>query len=294
MPTLDRVFSDWNQRVEVLRDEPPSQQSQRIAELALAVGNHQRSFTDQNLAESLVLPYLRGRGSRRLIDVGACFGSMAKPFLDEGWHAVLFEPDTRCHPQLTALVNMHGGRARLEKAAATAKHDGTISFHVASLPGLSGLSTSPYAPDVATIVVPGIALGAYIAEKGLNDVDYIKIDAEGHDLDILRGLDFNNTAPRLVMVEFGDQFAGQDSGAITAVLRDMRGHGYRGCVVCLDALGKFEDHEWGTRLLAIGIDAVPSMSDEKRLFGNILFFRDNDRDFLPSLCDWLEDARKWQ
>jgi hypothetical protein len=74
----------------------------------------------------------------------------------------------------------------------------------------------------------------------------------------------------------------------------MRGHGYRACVVCLHALGKFERPEWGTRLLAIGVDTVPSLNDNEKLFGNILFFRDGDRDFLPSLCDWLERLRKWQ
>jgi hypothetical protein len=46
----------------------------------------------------------------------------------------------------------------------------------------------------------------------------------------------------------------------------------------------------GTRLLTISIDAVPSLSADERLFGNILFFRNHDRDFLPSLCDWLEHS----
>ena len=294
MPTLDAVLSDWNRRIEVAHNEKPAPLNQRIAELAREVGKRQSSFTDQNLVETIVLPYLRGSGSQRLLDVGACLGLMSKPFLEEGWQAILFEPDERCHQQLAALVKTHTNRVQLEKAAVTAGQDGIVSFHVASMPGLSGMTKSPYAPDIATITVPSLALAPYIAGKGLGDVDFIKIDAEGHDLDILRGLDFHKIAPRLVMVEFGDQFAGQDRDAIISVLRDMRGDGYRSCVVCLHALGRFERHEWGTRLLAIGVDSVPSLNGEERLFGNILFFREDDGNFLPSLHDWLEHVRKWQ
>lgn len=294
MPTLDSMLSSWNRHVEHSREERPDSLDQRITTLAREVGKKQSSFTDQNLVEAIVLPYLRTGGSRRMIDVGACLGAMSKPFLESGWQAVLFEPDTRCHQQLGALVNTHTGRAHLEKAAATAGQDGTVSFHVASLPGLSGLTKSPYAPDIATIIVPNLALSPYIVSKGLGDVDFIKIDAEGYDIDILRGLDFSKIKPRLIMVEFGDQFAGQDRDAIAGILPDMRGHGYRACIICLHALGKFERHEWGTRLLAIGVDAVPSVNSDERLFGNILFFRDDDRDFLPSVYDWLEQSYRWQ
>jgi hypothetical protein len=79
------------------------------------------------------------------------------------------------------------------------------------------------------------------------------------------------------MVEFGEQFLRQNACEISTF-----------CVVCLHALGKFERHEWATRLLAIGIDSVPRLSPDEMLFGNILFFREDDREFLPSLNDWLK------
>jgi hypothetical protein len=30
------------------------------------------------------------------------------------------------------------------------------------------------------------------------------------------------------------------------------------------------------------------------LFGNVLFFREDDRNFLPSLSDWLEQPIDWE
>jgi FkbM family methyltransferase len=294
MPILDGMLLEWNRNVEAKRGEEPACLAERIAELSVKVGVRMSSFTDLDLVVSIVLPYLRPARGRCMIDVGACVGAITKPFLEEGWRAVLFEPDPRCQQQLAALVTAHSGKARLEASAVAVGCGGTTAFHLASLLGLSGLSSSPYAADIATVNVPAIDLPVYLAGSGLVDVDFIKIDVEGHDFAVLQSIEFDKVAPRLVMVEFGDQFAGQDRDTIGALLRHMRGVGYRACVVCLHALGRFERHEWQTRLLAIGIDVVPVLPAGARSFGNILFFQDDDSDFLPSLHDWLQQASKWQ
>jgi FkbM family methyltransferase len=293
MSSFDGMTADWNMRVETLHATEPSKIAQRISELASEAAARLPSFTDRDLVVSVVLPYLRSGGSRRLIDVGACMGAMTQPFLAEGWQSVLFEPDERCHQQLSNLVETYRGQARLERAAVTADRNGSIQFHLAGAPGLSGLSSSPFAVDVKTDEVRAVAFADYIARNGLFDVDFIKIDAEGHDFSILSGIDFGKVAPRLIMVEFGDEFAGQDRASINGILQNMRGHGYRACVVCSRALGQFERRDWRTSLLAIGTDTVPPLPTGFRLFGNILFFREEDPDFLPSLCEWLEQAHDW-
>jgi FkbM family methyltransferase len=291
---FDRMFIDWNRNVAQTRAQAPGVLAERITELSVTLGERMSSFADLDLVASILLPYLRTGGSRRMIDVGACIGAVAKPFLEEGWQAVMFEPDPRCRQQLAALAAAHAGRARVEAAAVAVERGATTSFHLASLPGLSGLSTSPYAADVATIDVPTVNLAAYMAANGLLDADFIKIDVEGHDFTVLRALDFASIAPRLVMVEFGDQFADQDRDALDRLLRHMRDAGYRACVVCLHALGRFELHQWQTRLRAIGVDSVPVLPAGARLFGNIVFFRDDERDLLPSVLDWLEHLQRWR
>jgi FkbM family methyltransferase len=291
---FDRMFVDWNRNVEQARAQAPGLLAERIAQLSVAAGEGMSSFTDLDLVASILLPYLRTGGNRRMIDVGACVGAVAKPFLEEGWRVVMFEPDPRCRQQLAALAAAHADRARVEPAAVTIDRGASAAFHLASVPGLSGLSTSPYAADVATIDVATVDLPAYMATHGLLDVDFIKIDVEGHDFAVLRGIDFARATPRVVMVEFGDQFAGQDRNALDALLRHMRDARYRACVVCLHASGRFELHQWQTRLQAIGVDDVPELPAAARLFGNIVFFREDERDLLPSVLDWLEHVRKWQ
>lgn len=288
MPTLDGVLSDWDKGVEALRTIDPVTSAKRISELAVSASERLSSFTDLDLMVRVVLPYLRGSHSRRLIDVGANMGAMSGPFLVEGWQSIMFEPDERCRPQLASLTQAFPGQARHEMMAVTGDRDGSVRFHVANLPGLSGMSKSPFAADLKTVEVPAVALAGYITRNGLLDVDFIKIDAEGHDFDILDGIDFNKVAPRLVMVEFGEPFPGQDRGSVETQLQQMRRRGYRAAVICLRAVGQFERHEWQTRLLAIGIDAVPIIPPGLPIFGNILFFREHDLEFVPSLHDWLE------
>jgi FkbM family methyltransferase len=288
MPALDGMLSDWEKRVEALRSLDPAALAQRVAALVPDAAEALGPFGDRDLVLQVVLPYLRSGGSRRMIDVGACVGAMSRPFLQEGWQTVMFEPDQRCHPTLAALAEAHPGQVRIEHAAVTAARDGSVQFHIAAAPGLSGMSRSPFAADLTTLDVRALALAPYIARNGLSDVDFVKIDAEGHDMAILDSVDLGRIAPRLVMVEFGDQFAGQDRAAIAAVVDRMQSRAYRACVVCLRALGDLARHQWETDLLAIGIDSVPALPAGAPLFGNILFFRKDDGDFLPSLCDWLD------
>jgi FkbM family methyltransferase len=294
MKTFDCVVADWDAGVKALRAIDSDELKQRISARASEAASRGGIFTDRDLILKVVLPYLRRGGTRRLIDVGACTGGMTKPFLEEGWQAVMFEPDGRCHQHLAALLDAHRGQVRLEKTAVTADRDGTIQFHVAGALGLSGLSKSPFAADVQTADVRSVAFARYIAAKGLFDLDFINIDAEGHGFAILNGIDFKAVRPRMVMVSFAEEFADQGQASNDRLLQDMRIKGYRACVVCLGVVAPFQRHDWPKRLVAIGVDAVPSLPAGFSLFGNVLFFRDEDHDFLPSLCDWLEQPRDWE
>jgi FkbM family methyltransferase len=293
MTMFDGLVADWNRRSERLHALAPATIAVRIADLSREVAPWIGSFADCDLVDRVVLPYLRHGGSRRLLDVGACLGSISRPFLEEGWQVVMFEPDERCQQVLSSLAEGYPGQVRVEKAAVTCAGQEKVAFHVASAPGLSGLSRSPHAEDLTVMQVSAVRLRSYIARHGLFDVDFVKIDAEGHDFEILQDIDFGMIAPRLVMVEFGEQFAGQDRGSIAAVLERMRDRGYRACVVCARALGDFSRHEWRTGLLAIGVDAVPEVPGDMPLFGNMLFFRSDDGDFLPSVLAWLEQSKDW-
>ncbi|MBL9126637.1 MAG: FkbM family methyltransferase, partial [Verrucomicrobiales bacterium] len=53
--------------------------------------------------------------------------------------------------------------------------------------------------------VPARRLSRLLAEAGIDDFDVLSIDAEGHDFEVLSGLDFARYQPQLVVVEFGSR-----------------------------------------------------------------------------------------
>lgn len=52
--------------------------------------------------------------------------------------------------------------------------------------------------------VTTITLDDYIADKKISDVDFLKIDTEGHDIFVIKGLSFRKTAPKIILAEFDD------------------------------------------------------------------------------------------
>jgi FkbM family methyltransferase len=52
--------------------------------------------------------------------------------------------------------------------------------------------------------VPTRTLSSVLDEAGVTDVDLLSLDVEGHEPDVLRGLDFTRHAPRYILVEILD------------------------------------------------------------------------------------------
>ena len=51
------------------------------------------------------------------------------------------------------------------------------------------------------ITIPAKTLTSILKDKGFSSVDYLSIDAEGGEFEILSGLDFNQYSPKLISVE---------------------------------------------------------------------------------------------
>ncbi len=56
-----------------------------------------------------------------------------------------------------------------------------------------------------SVDVPAQTLSGALEEAGLTDIDVIVLDIEGHELDVLAGLDFERHAPRYLLVEVLDR-----------------------------------------------------------------------------------------
>jgi FkbM family methyltransferase len=171
---------------------------------------------------------LRSFGAPTVVDVGVERGSFAAMALAAGSSRVVgFEPLPR-HVEQLAKRFPEGGRVQIHPLAISDR-SGTARLHVATdLDGneldyhhsLSDLG------DSATVIrsrraldVPTATLGDLAAAGKIPlEVDFLKIDTDGHDLSVLRGL--GNLRPRVIMAEYWDTLP-ESSGTNPYTLKDL-------------------------------------------------------------------------
>ena len=175
-----------------------------IGGLARAAFSHlgQRGRTvDEN---ALIAEHLLDGRQGTMIDVGACHGSALLPFAERGWQVVAFEPDPTNRQVL--LENIEGRANVVVRTEAISEIDGqTLEFYASpESPGVSSLT--PFLKSHKPIAqVQTVRLDTFLAASDVGNVDYLKIDAEGHDLFVLRTYPFEKKPPKVVLCEFEDR-----------------------------------------------------------------------------------------
>ena len=266
---------------------------QRLADSVAGRNIELNTLTDIGIVKILIEPLFRAQQGERpfhMIDVGACYGSMATPLLASGWSADLFEPDPDARKILEGNVYQYKPRCRVLASAVSNGPEREVSFHKSRSNGLSGLGDSPFGPTEAIIKVPCVRLADFYIEQGVTHVDFIKIDAEGYDFDVLESHDFASRQPRIVLVEYGTHFPRQSLDHINQAITRMSLTGYGSVTFNYNDDGNFNKGKWNYRLTDIFINQ--SVPDLGRLsFGNILFYRAGDTDFLLTLHALLDVCR---
>lgn len=136
-----------------------------------------------------------------MVDVGAHHGSSLGLFVASNWDVIAFEPDLMNHDY---LKKAHGYRQNLiiDNRAVSNKSDKGIPFYASNVStGISGLSPfdpSHYQQQTVDVTTLTEALGSY----QVKNIDFLKIDTEGHDLFVLQGMDWNCTKPLAIICEF--------------------------------------------------------------------------------------------
>ncbi len=136
-----------------------------------------------------------------MIDVGAHTGSSFKPYLRQSWRVFAYEPDSTKHPKLNALLP--NPLLSLSQHAVADVVQSAAQFY-----------TSPESTGIASLVpfrashtpaesVPVTTLAIEIQQHRITHIDYLKIDTEGFDLQVLKGHNFD-VAPEVIMCEFDE------------------------------------------------------------------------------------------
>jgi len=143
-----------------------------------------------------------------VFDVGGLMGEYAEAFAAKGAKVVTFEPNPAYQPRLRALARHRDIRPVF---AAVGDAPGSATLNVCSTPGYSTLlsSSSDWMTEspnyegvqwTGQVEVPVITLDAAAATHGAPV--FVKIDVEGFELKVLRGMSFS---PRYISFEFGSR-----------------------------------------------------------------------------------------
>jgi FkbM family methyltransferase len=151
----------------------------------------------------LVYDLLRRQRRGVMIDVGAHSGDSLWRFADAGWQIHAFEPDST-NRQILAQRFGRRSNVRIDPRAVADKPATGVTFYRSDVStGISGLSRF-HESHVVSGTVDVTTLTAYCADRGISAIDFLKIDTEGYDMFVLRGLPWDALAPDVILCEFED------------------------------------------------------------------------------------------
>lgn len=132
------------------------------------------------------------------IDVGAHSAnseSITKCFYDRGWNGINVEPQQVYFDEL-----MQYRPKDLNLQVAVSSTSGELELHVNG--GLTTATLEYSLPEWPVIKVPMTTL-ELICEKyiGNKQIDFLKVDVEGHELDVIVGMNWDKFRPKILCVE---------------------------------------------------------------------------------------------
>jgi FkbM family methyltransferase len=194
----------------------------------------------QNMEDYHLSLAFAGRTHGTYVDIGGghpIADSVSFWFYERGWQGLVVEPQE-------ALANLHRRlRPRdILVEAAVGKSPGEVEFHrVERLHALSTTVTehahaaAGYGARVSTSRVPCVSLADLCTEHGLSTVDFLKIDVEGGERDVIAGADWRRFRPAVVVVEAVKPLTGEPAWQNWEPL--LTSSGYR--IALFDTLNRF-------------------------------------------------------
>jgi FkbM family methyltransferase len=145
------------------------------------------------------------------VDVGANheqLHSVTKLFYEIGWTGINIEPNSKLIAEFkgkrAADVNLKvavGSKKGNLKFREYPEHDGfsTLSKEVMKLNSKKNIPHKDYSVEVTTL------RDIFSEHRPKGDIDFLKVDVEGHELEVLKGNDWKKYKPRVVTFEGTDR-----------------------------------------------------------------------------------------
>jgi FkbM family methyltransferase len=145
----------------------------------------------------------RKGGRNVMLDVGAHIGTSAAFFLDLDWTVHCFEPDPNNRKSLVESYD-HLPNAIIDpRAVSTEPAKGLEFFTSPESTGISGLHAFRDTHE-SRFLVDATSVKDVVESRDIKRINFLKIDVEGFDLAVLKGVPWDQIKPEVVEAEFED------------------------------------------------------------------------------------------
>jgi FkbM family methyltransferase len=158
-----------------------------------------------------------------MVDVGAHFGTSFRAYLNAGWRVLAFEPDATKFPKL-APYEGKAGFELLKVAVSDSPREAMPFYTSTESTGISSLLAFRESHTLAASV-PVVTLADVLAQRKIRHIDFLKIDTEGYDLQVLRGHDWS-IRPEIILTEFDEVKTRHLGHHFDAIADLIAGRGY--------------------------------------------------------------------
>lgn len=175
----------------------------------------------QHFEQQTILDYF-GNFTGTLLDIGANDGvtfSNSRALLEKGWYGVLVEPSEETFAELVNNCEPFTGKVLLHNVG-IADYNGTADFYESGelIGGDHSLVSSMKETETARwkkkskpsdpvvkfkkTTIPVIEFATLLKNSGLDRIDFITIDVEGMELEILKQIDITALGCQLICIEY--------------------------------------------------------------------------------------------
>jgi FkbM family methyltransferase len=144
-----------------------------------------------------------GGPSSVLVDVGAHHGESSAPFAERGWTVYAFEPHAGNRRRLIERLGSAPNVTIDPRALSDQNANGALLFESDESSGISGLHAFRQSHR-AKGTVDVTTLADIVREKSIKHINFLKIDVEGFDFNVLKGVPWNDVSPDVIACEFED------------------------------------------------------------------------------------------
>lgn len=231
-----------------------------------------------------IFNFLVPMGPATMVDVGAQWGTVLHPYAWSGWQVLAFEPMEDSREMMKERVSAFRNVIVDTRAVSSEERSGVIFYqgtetNVRSLHGVHDTDGD----SLVTLEVDVTTLSKALDEHGINHVMFLKIDVEGHELDVLKGVPWDALTPVVIAAEYDNPITAKLGYTHEEIFSYLKDRGYQVVISEWEPIVTYgRGHKW-VRYTLDPDDIHPDS------WGNLIAFA-NPQDFRRFSAKYLEPA----